>query len=68
MVVFDVGGKKFDEAPAGSVAGVRDEHRHYLGVARGGERAGRDDCGKLIVHPRGFRKLPGGTPPKPDVR
>ena len=44
--VLDVGGEEFDVAPAGRVAGVGDQRRHYIGVGRRGERAGRDDGGE----------------------
>jgi hypothetical protein len=37
--VADIGGEEFDVAPAGGVAGVGDQRRHYVGVARTGERA-----------------------------
>jgi hypothetical protein len=40
VIVVDLGGEEFDVAPAGGVAGVGDERRHYIGVGRGGERAG----------------------------
>lgn len=59
MRVADIGGEEFDVAPAGG----GDQHRHYIGVTRCGERAGLDYGGKLIAHPRGRTMLPGGTPP-----
>ena len=68
MRVADVGGEEFDVAPAGGVAGVGDQRRHYIGVGRRGERAGLDYGGQLIAHPRGRTMLPGGTPPMLKVR
>jgi hypothetical protein len=53
VVVGDIGGKKFDAAPAGLVAQGGDHRRHYIGVGRGGERAGRDYGGELVGHASG---------------
>ena len=50
VVVVDVGGEEFDVAPAGLLAEVGDERRHYIGVGRCRERAGRDDGGELVGH------------------
>jgi hypothetical protein len=48
--VADVGGEEFQIAPRGLVAGVGDQRWHQVGVVRGGEHAGSDDCGELIGH------------------
>ena len=48
VVVVDIGGEEFDVAPSGGVAKIGDERRHYIGVGRCRERAGRDDGGKLV--------------------
>jgi hypothetical protein len=56
--VADVGGKEFDIAPAGSVAGVGDQRRHQgggVGVHRAREHAGRDDRRELVGLVRGVR-------------
>ena len=39
VVIVDVGGEELDIAPAGLVAEIGDERRHYIGVGRGNERA-----------------------------
>ena len=49
VIVVDVGGKEFDIAPGGLVAGVGDECRYYIGVDRGRERGWFDDGGELVV-------------------
>src|SRR6476661_5323128 len=46
--VADVRGEEVDVAPAGRVAGVRDQCRHYVGVGRAGEHAGLDNRGELV--------------------
>jgi hypothetical protein len=48
--VLDVGGEEFDVAPAGRVAGVGDERRHYVGVGRAGELTRLNDGGELVGH------------------
>jgi len=52
VVVGDIGGEEFDVAPAGLVAQGGDHRRHYIGVGRGGERAGLDYDGELVGHLR----------------
>jgi hypothetical protein len=46
--VPDIGGEKFHIAPAGLVAAVGDQRRHYIGVDRLGDRRGLDDRGELV--------------------
>ena len=48
--VVDVGGEEFDVAPAGLLADVGDQRRHYIGVGRGDERAGLEHGGQLVGH------------------
>ena len=50
VVVVDVGGEEFDIAPAGLIAEIGDERRHYIGVGRDGERAREKHGGQLLGH------------------
>jgi hypothetical protein len=59
--VADVGGEKFDVAPAGGIAGVGDQRRHQgggVGVDRTRDRGRSDDRGELV---RGVRIEGGGS-------
>jgi hypothetical protein len=50
------------------MAGNGDEHRHNMRATVTDDLGSINDGGKLLSHWRGFRMLPGGTPPSFSVR
>lgn len=66
--VADISGEEFQEAERGALAGYSDECRHNMRANVTDDSGSVDDDEELLSHCRGFRMLPGGTPPSFSVR